>query len=53
MLRLSYDLRNQALGMVQAGVGQREVARRLSLLIRRHRQTGSINDRPKPFKVAH
>ena len=54
MPRLSREQRLRAIGMLEAGLGQRTVARRLgcsqpaiSNLARRYNQTHSVNDRPR------
>jgi transposase len=55
MPRLNNEMHNQMLGMLQAGVSQRQVARRfdvhpctVSHLLSRFNQAWSLNDRPRP-----
>lgn len=55
MPRLSRDQRHQALGLAQGGVAYHEIADRMGCchatirrLIERHRETGSVADRPRP-----
>ena len=55
MPRLSDNQRHEVWGMVQGGISRREIARRMNCststitrLVNRHRQTGSLNDRPRP-----
>lgn len=55
MPRLRQDLRNQIVGLLQAGTSQRECARRFhvhqSTIFRLHQRfvaTGSVADRPRP-----
>ena len=54
MPRLSQDIRNQALGMIRAGMTVRGVAAQLNVdkntvqrLVQRHRANGSVSDRPR------
>lgn len=55
MPRLSAEERNRAQGMLEGGLSQRVVARRLrchhstiARLVQRHHATGSVDDRPRP-----
>ena len=55
MPRLSEDQRERALGMVQGGTSQSQVARifrvhpsTIGRLVERHQHTGSVHDRPRP-----
>ena len=55
MPRLNNENRNRILGLLEAGVSQKEVARRFAVarttivrLVQRVRQTGTVADRPRP-----
>ena len=57
MPRLSEQQRNQAIGMLRAGVGYRHVARQLncnhatiSRLLMRYQLSGTTKDRPRPHQ---
>lgn len=58
MPRLNNENRNRILGLLDAGISQKDIARRFNVdrttiyrLVQRVRLTGTVNDRPRPGQV--